>query len=240
MWKLFPAQSVQAHSILHANRRLNIWDGSIRSGKTVASLIAWYVFICKNKNKNNGLYLITGVTIETIEKNILIPFSDWLGDTLFSYSIGRRRALLNDGTISINIHLVGGNDEKSQRRVRGSTIFCCYCDEISLYPESFWMMVLRGLSVPGAKLFGTTNPDTPSHYLKRNFLDKQDNLDLRYFHFTLNDNDFLTDDYKQNIQNEFTGIWYKRFILGLWVAATGAIYDMFSDEHIIDTTPNRT
>jgi PBSX family phage terminase large subunit len=218
---------------------LNIWDGSVRSGKTVASLFAFYIFICKTTKENaGGLYLITGVTLETIEKNILIPLSDWLDNPFFSYSIGQRKAYFNDGQVNITIHLIGGNDEKSQRKVRGTTIFCCYCDEISLYPQSFWMMMLRGLSPPGARLFGTTNPDTPTHYLKRDFLERKELLDLNYFHFTLDDNPFLTAKYKKSIKQEFVGLWYKRFILGLWVAAAGAVYDMFSEEkQVIDTTP---
>src|SRR5690606_15080766 len=100
---------------------------------------------------------------------------------------------------------------------------------------------LGRMSVRGAQLFGTTNPDSPAHWLKAKFLDRIADLpDWRSWHFTLDDNPSLSDTYKAAIKAEFTGLWYRRFILGEWVAAEGAIYDMWDPlAHVIpyDTMP---
>ncbi|WP_304459784.1 PBSX family phage terminase large subunit, partial [Alicyclobacillus sendaiensis] len=103
-----------------------------------------------------------------------------------------------------------------------------YGDEVTLWPENFFKMLLSRLSVAGAKFFGTTNPDSPYHWLKAEYLDKPD-LDLRSWHFTLEDNPNLDSAYVESLKREYTGLWYKRFILGLWVMAEGAVYDMWDD-----------
>src|SRR5690606_28784979 len=89
--------------------------------------------------------------------------------------------------------------------------------------------------VEGAKFFGTTNPDSPFHWLKRDYLDRAGELDLRHWQFTLHDNPNLPRGYVEALEREYTGLWRKRFVLGLWVAAEGAIYDMFDPEiHVVD------
>jgi len=94
------------------------------------------------------------------------------------------------------------------------------------------------MSVPGAKMFATTNPDTPAHWLRKDFLARANDLDLRNWHFGLSDNPSLTPEYIAAISAEFTGLWFKRFILGEWVAAEGAVYDMFDESvHVTDQIP---
>ena len=112
------------------------------------------------------------------------------------------------------IDIVGANDERSQDKIRGMTCAGAYCDEISLYPESFFKMLLSRLSVRGSKVFATTNPDSPYHWLKVDYLDNKE-LDIKIFHFTLDDNPNLDPEYVKQISKEYTGLWYKRFILGL-------------------------
>jgi PBSX family phage terminase large subunit len=92
--------------------------------------------------------------------------------------------------------------------------------------------------VPGAKLFASTNPGSPAHWLKRDFIDRRDELGIAYWHFTLDDNPSLGLDYIEAIKAEFVGLWYRRFVLGEWIAAEGAVFDMWDDErHIVSTLP---
>ena len=107
--------------------------------------------------------------------------------------------------------------------------FGAYCDELSLFPEDFFAMLLSRLSVSGAKLIATTNPDNPGHWLKRNYLDN-DALDLLDLKFTLDDNPFLPSEYVRALKTEYTGVFYDRFILGNWTAAEGRIYEDFSQK----------
>jgi PBSX family phage terminase large subunit len=133
--------------------------------------------------------------------------------------------------------LVGANDERAEGKIRGNTYCGAYVDEITLIPESFWMILLSRLSVEGAKLFGTTNPDSPFHWLKKNFLDKDD-LDLKVFKFKMEDNPSLDAAFKENLVRSFRGLWYKRFIEGEWVLAEGAVYDFFDEKlHCLDFAP---
>lgn len=109
-----------------------------------------------------------------------------------------------------------------------------YVDELTLLPEEFFSQLLARLSVPGAKLFATTNPDGPAHWARKKFLLRQNTLDLRSWHFTLDDNPALDPAYVEALKNEYTGLWYRRFILGEWCLAEGAIYSMWDDtKHVV-------
>ena len=105
-----------------------------------------------------------------------------------------------------------------------------YCDELTLFTEEFFSMLLSRLSEKGAKLIGTTNPDNPTHWLMRDYLDRQEELDLMVKKFLIDDNTFLDPEYVKQLKREYTGVFYDRFILGLWVVAEGAIYRIFSDD----------
>lgn len=90
------------------------------------------------------------------------------------------------------VHLIGASDARSEGRLRGLTASVAYADEITLLPEPFFVQLLARLSVPGAILLGTTNPDGPRHWLKAQYLDRQHELDLRSWHFQLADNPALS------------------------------------------------
>ena len=101
---------------------------------------------------------------------------------------------------------------------------------LTLFPEDFFVMLLSRLSAPGAKLFATTNPDTPTHWLKKKYLDNEALADdLLNIFFSIDDNTTLPADYVSALKKEYTGVFYDRFILGKWVVAAGAIYRVFSD-----------
>jgi PBSX family phage terminase large subunit len=125
------------------------------------------------------------------------------------------------------VYVVGANDERAEGKIRGSTFAGALVDEASIIPESFFKMLLSRLSVDNAKVFVTTNPDSPLHWLKTDFIDRRSELDISVFRFVLDDNPSLGQVYKDNLKKEYKGLWYKRFILGDWVLAEGSIYDFF-------------
>jgi PBSX family phage terminase large subunit len=135
---------------------------------------------------------------------------------------------------------VGANDAKAETKIRGLTLAGAYCDEITLYPEDFFQMLITRLRSPNAKLFGTTNPDNPFHWLKRDFIDKATNTDdgTRVFKLNLDDNYYLDPAYVKHLKSTFSGLYYRRYILGEWCMAEGAIYDMFDQMvHVVDHIP---
>jgi PBSX family phage terminase large subunit len=210
----------QRYSILHSNKRLNIWQGAKRSSKTVCSIIRWieYTITCPPGN-----LLMVGKTQKSLEKNVLDVIAELVGSKNFVYKRITGEVILYGRKIDV----VGANDEKSKDKIQGRTLSGAYGDEVPLWPESFFNMMLSGLSVKGAKFFGTANPESPRHWLKVKFLDREAELNLKSFHFTLDDNPSIDPEYVADLKREYVGLWYSRYILGLWVAATGAIFDQF-------------
>ena len=221
----------QKRSIEEANSKINLWVGAVRSGKSHAALHAFLYFVRKGPP---GPLLIAGKSCNTIERNIIDPIKDLLG----SYA-KYKRGLGELHIFNRGIHVVGASDERSEGRIRGSTLVGALVDEISIVPESFFKMLLSRLSLPGAQLFGTTNPDSPYHWLKRDFLDRKEELPISSWDFKLTDNPSLTTDYIEDLKKFYKGLWYSRFIDGKWVLAEGAIYDFFDESiHVIDEAPS--
>lgn len=226
-WGLFSHKQLDV--IANSTARINVMDGSVRSGKTIASLVTWIMFVSAAPP---GELLMVGKTERTLKRNILDVLEQIVGSRYFKYNLGAGEVTL----FGRRIYLVGANDLRSEGKIRGLTLVGAYGDEISLWPESFFIMLLSRLSVPGARFIGTTNPDSPYHWLKTNYLDRAEELNLKRWHFTLEDNPNLDPAYIEALKKEYTGLWYKRFILGLWVMAQGVIYDMFDEiKHKIPT-----
>jgi PBSX family phage terminase large subunit len=175
-----------------------------------------------------------GRTTHTIIRNIIDPMKEILGNSV-RYLAGRQTVNFFGRTI----HVIPASDGRAESRLRGSTVVGAYVDEATLIPENFFKMLLSRLSMPGAKLFATTNPDSPLHWLKKDFLDRISKLDLKEWHFELSDNPSLEKEYINQIKNEYVGLWYNRYILGEWVQAEGAVYDFFDqDIHCMDYPTN--
>ena len=125
-------------------KRINILEGSVRSGKTWVSLVAWALWIAKMpKNKK---YLMIGKTLTTLKRNCLEPLAELVGKENFWFSISSKRAVL----FGHNIDLEGANDAQSENKIRGLTLQGAYADEITLFPEDFFTMLLSRLSEKGA------------------------------------------------------------------------------------------
>ena len=225
----------QLTSVHEARFRSNIWHGAVRSGKTIGSIVAWLKFIHEMKDKK-GHFLMTGVTIGTLKDNILDVIETMVGPENYRYVAGSREVWI----CGIKCLIRGASDEASEKKIRGLTLKGHYGDECTLWPRNYYKRAMDRLSVEGAKFFGTTNPDSPYHWLKTDFIDLgkgpggENKINLLDFHFELEDNLTLPPQYVLDLKSEFTGLWYKRFILGLWVVAEGAIYDMFrEEEHVL-------
>lgn len=217
---------------------INILEGSVRSGKTVAMIPKWINYIMTGPP---GLLLMTGVSKDTIYDNVLDDLFDTLGDGCYTYNRQSGDLVVtwydDDGEHHRRIKVIGAKDEGSEKFLRGKTLAGAYCDELTLMPERFFKQLLNRLSVRGAKLYGTTNPDAPFHYLYAEFITDEQKLKsglVRDIHFELDDNPNLSEEYKHNIRCSYSGMWFKRMILGLWVLAEGIIYDMFCDDVLFD------
>ena len=223
-----------ADSILNSDARINIWDGAVRSSKTVCSIAAFLIFAVEAPQ---GALLMAGVSERSLRRNVLNLLSDMVGQKHFQMFPSRGEAELFGRTV----YLTGANDERAEERIRGMTLAGAYGDELSVWPQSFFRMLLSRLSIQGARFYGTTNPDSAYHWLMTDYLSRPD-LDLKRWHFTLEDNPNLSEEYRNAVESEYTGLWKRRFIDGEWCAAEGRIYEMFDPKrHIreMDTSSYR-
>lgn len=206
-------------------KRINLLQGSVSAGKTWISLILWALWIATRPKEH--LYMMCGKSLQTLNRNCLIPLQGLIGEKYFSYSLSAKEGIL----FGRKITLEGANDKRSEGKIRGSTLGGAYCDELTLFPEDFFSMLLSRLRVKGAKLIATTNPDVPTHWLKTKYIENSNLSDgmLNVF-FHIDDNTTLPEDYVSSLKKEYTGVYYDRFILGKWVVANGAIYKIFSDD----------
>ena len=178
--------------------------------------------------------MITGVSKQSIHNNVLADLFDIVGARNYSYN-------RNSGELKLfnsQWLVVGAKDEGSERYIRGMTVGVALCDEISLMPRSFFQMLLSRMSPEGARLYATTNPDSPYHWLKTEYLDNPELRAKKILwsdHFTMADNPNLTAEYVEAQKQLYSGFLYKRFIEGLWVIAEGAIYkDSWSEDLLYD------
>lgn len=226
----------QRDFLTRSTARVNITEGSIRSGKTIIGLLRWLFFV--SDAPRGGELVMVGRTRDTVWRNNLLPLQnpDLYGElaehVLGNYGAPTARIL------GRTVHVLGASDAKAEKVIRGMTVAGAHVDEVTVIPEEFFTQLLGRMSVQGAKLFGSTNPDNPAHWLKKKYLDRVDKLDSwRAWHFSLEDNPSLTEEYKTSIRSEFTGLWYRRFVLGEWVAAEGAIFDAWDpDVHVVPWT----
>ena len=216
-------------------KRINILHGSVRSGKTWISLVLWCIWV-QNMPKDKS-YIMTAKTLTTLKRNCLDLLEELAGRQNFTYSLAKKEGRL----FGRKIYLEGVSDSEAESKIRGMTLQGAYCDEITLFTEEFFNMLLSRLSEPQAKLFGTTNPDNPNHWFKINYIDRRDELDFFMMEFLIDDNTFLDPRYVEELKKEYTGVFYKRFILGQWVAAEGLVYPMFDEaEHMVLEIPEST
>jgi PBSX family phage terminase large subunit len=234
---------------LSKQSHMALYEGSVRSAKTVTSIVDWVDFV---RNGPPGNLLMAGKTSRTIKANVIDVMVEWFGDRLCRYTEG-------SGILTLfgrRIYVYGANNESAADKIRGLTLVGAYCDEVSTMPKSFFTMLTSRLSAPGARLLGTSNPDSSNHWLKTDYLnrarvwldragqisynDSQAALDMNIARltFVLDDNPTLSDAYKRQRKAEYEGLLYKRMILGEWCLAEGAVYSSWDpDEHVVDELP---
>lgn len=212
-----------------------IADGSIRAGKTVSMAISFVLWAMASYDRQN--FAMCGKTVGSFRRNVW----NWLRPVLHArgYEIQEFRTsntiIVNNGRVTNYFYIFGGRDESSQDLIQGMTLAGLYCDEVALMPESFVNQATGRCSVKGAKMWFNCNPESPMHWFLKNWIEKKDEKKMLHLHFTMDDNPSLSDIVRERYKTTYTGVFYQRFILGLWVMAQGAIYkDAWSDELYFD------
>lgn len=215
---------------------INILEGSVRSGKTFVANLAWVLFIL---NSPHNIFLMSGESTDSLYRNVIGGMISILGTNRAIYqdsAKGGAQLVINYNNEKKICYCRGGSKANDEGKIRGLTIGGWLADEITLHHETFVKQALSRMSLDGAKALWTTNPDNPYHYIKSEYIDKSTKNKYNHWHFTLDDNLSLSEDYKENIKSAYSGLFYDRFIKGLWVLSDGIIYDMFDKKiHVVKT-----
>ena len=218
-----------------------IADGAIRSGKTVSMALSFALWAMESFNGEN--LAMCGKTIGSFRRNVLFPLKLMLRSR--GYSLAERRTdnllIVKRGSRENYFYMFGGKDERSQDLIQGITLAGLFCDEVALMPESFVNQAAARCSVEGSKLWFNCNPANPRHWFKTGWIDKRGDKGLLYLHFTMEDNLSLSESVKRRYRSLYSGVFYRRYIEGLWVAAEGVIYRDFAENterYIIDEAPD--
>jgi PBSX family phage terminase large subunit len=227
----------QIRAIAGESDRINVLDGPVRSGKTLSTLMRWFIYVGSGPP---GELLLTGKNMHSVYRNLIIPMQDPAVFGTLAGTVKYTPGAPSGTVLDRRFHVIGANDVRSENRLRGFTCAGALADELVLIPHDFFTQLLARMSVPGSQLWGTTNPDSPYHWLKTDFIDKAGTpgMDLVRNHFTLDDNPSLSAAYKASIAAEYTGMMKRRMVDGEWSLAAGAIFDMFdADRHVVDICP---
>lgn len=212
-----------------------ICDGSIRAGKTSVMSVAFIIWAMLNFNHMN--FGICSKTIGTAERNIIIPL---LGMSFMKKRFKmkykqKEKLIISDSKGRENtFFLFGGKDASSYQLIQGITLAGVLLDEVALMPRSFVDQAIARCSVTGRKLWFNCNPEGQLHWFNQEWILDAKSHNALHLHFTMDDNPSLDPQIRKGYENMYSGIFYDRYIKGLWVSAEGVIYaDMFSDENII-------
>lgn len=222
----------------HKDKDGIICDGSVRAGKTIVMSLSFVIWAMETFEEEN--FGMAGKTIGSFRRNVVKPLKRMLLSR--GYKVKDHRA---DNMLEITFkgvtnyfYIFGGKDEGSQDLIQGITLAGMFFDEVALMPQSFVNQATARCSVDGSKLWFNCNPEGPYHWFKVEYLDQLEEKNMLHLHFTMDDNLSLSERVKERYRRMYSGIFYQRFILGLWVLAEGIIYDMFDEKkHFVKTEP---
>ncbi|MBE7128099.1 PBSX family phage terminase large subunit [Bacillus mycoides] len=213
-----------------------ICDGSIRAGKTVSMALSYVMWAMESfEGENFGM---CGKTIGSHRRNVITPLKKMLKSRGYKVKDHRSENMLSitkDGITNF-FYIFGGKDESSQDLIQGITLAGCFFDEVALMVRSFVDQATGRCSVEGSKIWFNCNPAGPYHWFKLEWLDKRKEKNLLHVRFTMEDNLSLSEKTKKRYYKLYSGVFFKRYILGLWAAASGLVFDMFKEEvHKVDS-----
>lgn len=221
-----------------------VCDGSVRSGKTMSMTVGFVLWSMKNFNNEN--FAFCGKTIDSLKRNVITPMQKWLeGVVKIKVNLSRNFVDISLNNRSNRYYFFGGKDESSYQLIQGITLAGVLLDEVALMPRSFVEQALARCSVTGSKLWFNCNPSNSLHWFFKEWVDDSSKEAMQknrlHLHFTMDDNFSLSDEVKQRYERMYSGVFYDRYIKGLWVAAEGVIYKEFADNpdnFIVDAIPD--
>ncbi|MBR1530035.1 MAG: PBSX family phage terminase large subunit [Oscillospiraceae bacterium] len=215
-----------------------ICDGSVRSGKTISMTIGFVMWSCKNFNSES--FAFCGKTIDSLKRNVIMPMQKWLeGNAKIRINQSKNYAEITMNGHTNRYYFFGGRDESSYQLIQGMTLAGVLFDEVALMPRSFVEQALARCSVSGSKFWFNCNPESPYHWFYREWICKHGEKHSLHLHFTMDDNYSLSSAVKERYERMYSGVFYDRYIKGLWVLADGLVYPMFRKSVHVHEIPEK-
>ena len=209
-----------------------ICDGSVRSGKTMSMSVGFLTWSISRFD--NQVFAICGKTIDSLKRNVITPLQTWVEGIFTIRSYASRNYLeITDGAHTNRYYLFGGKDESSASLIQGITLAGILLDEVALMPRSFVEQAVARCSVSGSKLWFNCNPDSAEHWFYKEWLQKLEQKNALHLHFTMADNYSLDKKVRERYERLYTGVFYDRYIRGLWCMAEGLVYPNWSDQYVL-------
>jgi PBSX family phage terminase large subunit len=216
----------------HHNREAIICDGAVRSGKTMAMGLSFFLWAmtCFDGQR----FGVCGKTIASLKRNVLseiLPRLKALGATW------KEKRTENLVTVTFKGHrnqfyIFGGRDESSAALIQGITFAGVLLDEVALMPRSFVEQACARCSVAGSRLWFNCNPEGPGHWFYKTWILEAEQKNCLRLHFLMEDNPSLSEKIRRRYENLYSGVFYQRFVLGQWVQAEGRVYDFFGENMV--------
>ena len=215
-----------------------ICDGAIRSGKT--SIMMWAFVKWAMDNFIGQRFGVCGRTVDSCTKNIIVPFTG-MSLARQKYIIRWRRGdkvmEVRRGGVTNYFEVFGGKDEASYALIQGRTLAGVLLDEVVLMPRSFVEQALGRCSVDGSRMWFSCNPASPMHWFYTEWVQKHKERNALYLHFEMRDNPSLSEKILVRYESMYSGVFYRRYVLGEWCIAEGLVYPMFDDSCVVDDVP---
>ena len=207
-------------------------DGAVRSGKTVSMVVGFFLWSMGSFDRQT--FAVCGKTVGALRRNILGNLDGWLGELMdIREHRSENKLVVTDKAGRENTYyLFGGRDESSCKLIQGITLAGVLLDEAALMPKSFVEQACARCSETGSKLWFNCNPEGPEHWLYKEWILKAEEKHMLHLHFTMDDNPALSENIRRRYENLYTGVFYRRFILGQWSMAEGLVYDFDPAIHV--------
>lgn len=219
-----------------------ICDGAVRSGKTSIMVVAFIDWAMREFSGQR--FGICGKTVKSATENMITPYiAMYYAKKRYTLRWRSSKQILEvrRGRKVNYFEVFGGRDESSFALIQGRTLAGVLLDEVVLMPESFVNQALARCSVEGSRIWFSCNPGHPQHWFKENWIDKREEHNALYLHFEMTDNPSLSEKTLTRYQSMYSGVFYDRYIRGLWVVAEGLVYPMFGEaRHVIKGNPPET
>ena len=209
-----------------------VCDGAVRSGKTMAMGMGFFLWAmtCFQGQR----FGICGKTIQSARRNVLsevLPRLQKLG-MVWQEKRSENLLILRFHGRENRFYIFGGRDESSASLIQGITFAGILMDEVALMPRSFVEQACARCSVTGSRLWFNCNPAGPTHWFYKTWIQEAEKLGCLRLAFTMEDNPSLSPEIRARYERLYTGVFYRRYILGQWAQAEGRVYDFFEPEMV--------